>query len=479
MIFKLAFRNVISRKSSIVIVLFMSFAITLFCLANAVFDSTEYGVQSSFVTSFTGDLIIRPKNGVQYSLFGDENPFTGKFSQIENIVPYTSIIQTVVANADYSAVLGQISGIVRMESDSKRSPIYLFGVDGDDYVKAMSSIKILSGNAFKDGERGVMLPKSVAEAWNVGVGDEIQFSYSDGSAFRIRANPVTAVLDYTTDNAIFSKFALIDAATLRDLLDLGSASDFSSVNVDSNKVSMLDDDLDLDSLFGDAEDSDAIFEDESDIFLEQKEDLKIQENADSSLGNSWNFLLICLNNPKKSGATIRKLNKIFRQNGWPVEATDWRHAAGSSALYLYWLRLILNIGIFILLFAGFIVVANSLVIKVLDRTNEIGTLRAIGAKKRFISKQLLAETFMMTVTSGIIGIILGFVIANIITGAHISFSNDFLVQLFGADDLRIFITFSNIVKQACLVIVLGIIGWAYPVIAALKVSPVQAMMGSR
>lgn len=476
MILKLAYRNFISRKSSIVIILFMSFAITLFCIANAIFDSTEYGVQNSYVSSFTGDFVIRPKNGVQYSLFGDENPFTGKFSEIENLVPYTEVYQTVQENADTVAILDQISGIVRMEYGEVMEPIYLFGIDGDDYLKAMTSIRILEGHSFADGEKGIMMPKKVAEKWHANVGDVIQFSYSDGSAFRIRAVPLTAILDFETDNDIFSRYALVDAATLRSLLDLGISSSSAVENLSAEKTSLLDDDLDWGSLFDNAEDSDAIFED---LFTEGvfEEEAEIEEEYE--YGNSWNFLLVCLQDAKKSKSTIKKLNKIFRKNGWPVEATNWRHAAGSSALYLYWLRLIFNIGIFILLIAGFIVVANSLVIKVLDRTNEIGTLRAIGAKKRFISSQLLAETFMMTIISGIIGILMGYILAAILTNAHISFTNSFLVQLFGSKDLKIFITFSNILKQIGLVILLGIIGWAYPVVTALKVSPVKAMMGAR
>ena len=59
MIFKLALKNILARKSSVVIVLFMTLVATLLIVANAVFDSTEKGVESSFVQSFTGDFIIR------------------------------------------------------------------------------------------------------------------------------------------------------------------------------------------------------------------------------------------------------------------------------------------------------------------------------------------------------------------------------------------------------------------------------------
>ena len=85
----------------------------------------------------------------------------------------------------------------------------------------------------------------------------------------------------------------------------------------------------------------------------------------------------------------------------------------------------------------------------------------------------------MTITSGILGVILGVLISRLITACHISFSNDFLVQLFGSEDLNIFVTLSNVAKQVVLVLLLGLIGWAYPVVTALRVSPVRAMMGAK
>ena len=88
MLFKLALKNVISRKSSYAIIFFITLAVTLFCVANAVFDSTEQGIQNCYVSSFTGDLIIRYKTQTQVSLFGDDTPVTGNMTRIEKIIPY-------------------------------------------------------------------------------------------------------------------------------------------------------------------------------------------------------------------------------------------------------------------------------------------------------------------------------------------------------------------------------------------------------
>ena len=95
MIFKLACKNVVSRRSSFVIILFVSFAVCLFCVANTIFDSTEQGVQSTYVSSFTGDLIIRPSGNLQLSLFGDETPITGELTELARIVPYSEIIKSI------------------------------------------------------------------------------------------------------------------------------------------------------------------------------------------------------------------------------------------------------------------------------------------------------------------------------------------------------------------------------------------------
>ena len=79
--FRFALRNVVSRKSSLVIVLFIAFSISLLCLSNAVFDGTDSGLERTFINSFTGDIVIRPRSNLSLSLFGDDTPIMGEFSQ--------------------------------------------------------------------------------------------------------------------------------------------------------------------------------------------------------------------------------------------------------------------------------------------------------------------------------------------------------------------------------------------------------------
>lgn len=483
MLFKLAFKSVISRRSSAIIILFITFAVCLFCVANAVFDSTEQGVQTNYKASFTGDCIIRPQSKMQQSLFGDETPVTGELTVLSTLVPYSDIIETLKTLPEVEAFTGQVSGAVMAERSDGANRIvsYLFGVNAQDYLSLMKSIKIINGAPFEEGQRGVMLCKQVAQKLDVTVGSMVQFVVADGPNFRIRAATVTAIFEYDIYNEIFGRFIIADPVTVRSVMDMTETFASDDYEIAEENTNLFLESDDFDDLFSDAADFEYALESvskneeiDSDDSFEPAE----PENAFSD-STTWNYLLIRLKPAVKDSAFIKKVNRLFRKKGWPVQATDWRHAAGSTALYLFWMRKIFNIGIMIVLAAGFIIVNNSLIINVLDRTREIGTLRAIGAKKRFISLQCMIENIILTFTSGILGVIAGKICVHFINKAHIILSNSFLIQLFGSEALSVSVTGLNVFKLFVLVTVLALLGWVYPVINALKVSPVDAIQGAK
>ena len=485
MLLKLAFKSVVSRRSSLVIILFITFAVCLFCVANAVFDSTEQGVQTNYVASFTGDFIIRPKSKIQQSLFGDETPVTGELTVLDTIVPYEKITETLMAMPEVAGCTGQISGAAMVErSDGQnRTASYVFGVEGEQYLSLMKSIHIVRGAPYVHGERGAMLSEQTAKKLNVDVGNTIQFIVADGLNYSIRAAKVTAIFEYEIYNEIFSRFVIVDPITVRSLLGITEVYSSDSYDLSDEATNMFsenNDFSDFDDLFADASDFDDAL-----VTEETEEENQIQntssENNESALSESttWNYIIVRLKDGQNTKRAMKKVSRVFRRNGWPVQVADWRHAAGSTALYLFWMRKIFNIGIVIVLAAGFIIVNNSLVINILDRTREIGTLRAIGAKKRFISMQCMIENLILTLTSGVLGVLAGMLCTHFINKAHIVLHNTFLVQLFGSDAISVHVNSGNVLKLFIIVISLALLGWIYPVINALKVSPVDAIQGAK
>ncbi len=475
MLFYLAFKNIISKKSSFVIMLFIAFAIAMLVVTNSVFDSTERGVQETYIDAFTGDIMIRPKCENPLSLFGDESPITVNKTDIPILSHYDEIRGVLESLPEIRDIQPQLTGMCLIMNELlKQRTCFAFGIDAESYCKAMPSIKIIEGEPWKKGEKGIMLTKGAAKQMGFSVGDQVYFAYSVGLSSRARSAPLTAIYEYSADNPVLEKIALINPELMRSLFDITEYTSAADVQLSEEKEDFFD--SDLDSLFADSTDSATpIFTEEEKI--DEDELSKIEESYQSS--STWNFIVCHLNDANDSKRVLASLNALFKENDWPAEAVNWRSSAGNTAFYLYLLRVILNIGIIVILIAGFIVINNTLVINVLDRIREIGTMRAIGANKRYISLECMTETLMMTICAGIVGCILGSIGSGLITLMHIRFGNSFLQQLFGNGALVTTLTFKNLAESFMISVVLGLIAWIYPVLNALSVNPVQAMQGAK
>jgi putative ABC transport system permease protein len=129
------------------------------------------------------------------------------------------------------------------------------------------------------------------------------------------------------------------------------------------------------------------------------------------------------------------------------------------------LQLINSISSLIALIAilvGSIVVMNTMIMSVMERTREIGVLRAIGWKRRNILLLILKESFTISIIGGVIGIVLGIVMVNLLTNlAKIS--------------LNLPVTLDLVVGVFLITIILGILGGFYPAWRASKMSPMEAL----
>ncbi|MEW5676916.1 ABC transporter permease [Flavobacterium enshiense] len=114
---------------------------------------------------------------------------------------------------------------------------------------------------------------------------------------------------------------------------------------------------------------------------------------------------------------------------------------------------------FSLLVGGF-GIANIMFVSVKERTNLIGIQKALGAKNRFILFQFLFEAIILSVIGGIVGMLLVWIIAMILTKAL---------------DFEFVLGLSNIIIGTSLAAFIGLISGIIPAIAASKLDPVEAI----
>ncbi len=114
----------------------------------------------------------------------------------------------------------------------------------------------------------------------------------------------------------------------------------------------------------------------------------------------------------------------------------------------------------ITLFGAAVGLMNIMLVSVTERTREIGTLKAIGAKSRNILQQFLIEAIVICQLGGALGIVLGIIIGNIVS---LIIGGAFIIPWLW---IALGVTFCFIV---------GLISGIYPAVKASKLNPIEAL----
>lgn len=112
------------------------------------------------------------------------------------------------------------------------------------------------------------------------------------------------------------------------------------------------------------------------------------------------------------------------------------------------------------LLVGGIGIMNIMLATVLERTKEIGLLRAIGATQSDIKNQFIIESFTISALGGLLGIVLGFILATVIStfaGWPVGWS------------------FSAVLISVGFCALIGLVFGLYPAIKASKLDPIVAL----
>jgi putative ABC transport system permease protein len=116
------------------------------------------------------------------------------------------------------------------------------------------------------------------------------------------------------------------------------------------------------------------------------------------------------------------------------------------------------------LLVGGIGIMNIMLVSVTERTREIGIRKAVGAKKSDILLQFLLEASLLSFLGGFIGVGLGYLVSNLISG--ISLTGEAITTVVSADIPILAVSVSAAI---------GIIFGLYPAYRAANLKPIEAL----
>lgn len=534
---KMALRNVREHKSkSLIIGILLLVGAFVIVLGNAFMDASKAGIRTSFTENYTGDVFV---SGISedgdVSLFGVMSP--GGMAPTPTIPDYEKVFAKVTSMPKVSKASGMATGygIVTKEANNEEDStdtvqantqsqsssaastatatasqdstsadaskttssgnsqdmmekmmpdmrfLFLFGIDANNYWDVFDSVQLASGSRLKPGEIGIILnekymdsiSKSIGKTLHIG--DTLVIQGMSSMGMKLREVPIVGTYVQRDEGSMPEQLAFIDINTLRVMAGMTVGAN-EAIKLSAENTNMLSTE-NPDELFS----SDLVVSPTSSSgFNEarlqaQLADKTVSMKANEADTGAWQFIVIRTKRPSDSASVIKELNDYFNKEGIAAVAGDWQKAAGPYGQSVDVIRIVFSIAISVLFIVAIIIIMNTFVISVIERTGEIGTMRAIGADKGFIRKLFAAESLTLSVIFSTIGASLALLVVTVIRLLKISSGNMFFEVLFGGKYISPFVTPLNFFGAILAMSLVGFLAHLYPVSVALKIQPVQAM----
>lgn len=495
---KIAFRNLFEhRAKSVIVGILLSLGVVILVLGSAVHNGMANSIERSFTKNYTADIIITGIAEGPVSLFGVSSvggfAKTPTLPEYEKILAYTSGMKHVTAvtgmASTYGIVQRDMTGALTAQDEAQTEEpsgrnqfrfFFLFGVDTIQYKNVFPEFSLKEGEFFKPGTRGIIIntkQKDGLEKYlkkSLSIGDELVIQGASTGGLKIVRIPIVGVYEIKSEGYAPDQLAYCDIDTVRilDNMTIGA-----NIEVKlSNEQKAVFETTNYDDLFSD---SDTFITSNSNTSSLDYEnilgDTSLREELNKVDTGAWHFILIRTDKPGAVPEIIKELNRFFADNKIAAQAGDWKTAAGQYAQSVDIFGTVLFVGIIILAFVVVVIIMNTLVVSVIERTTEIGTIRALGASRGFVRRLFFTETLLLSLIFGSIGIVVSYFVNAIIHSLKIKAGNQILELLFGGPVLSPIITSNAVVTALIVIVLVGIAAHFYPVSVALRIEPIRAI----
>ena len=184
---------------------------------------------------------------------------------------------------------------------------------------------------------------------------------------------------------------------------------------------------------------------------------------------------VLLEEPEEIESMIKRVAEINQESDLGVQAVSWRKASGIVGQFIVLVRVVLYVIISITFLVALVIINNSMIMATMERVKEIGTIRAIGAQRKFVLLMFLMETMALGIISGSLGAGIGAGIIKTLGKVGVPATSKQMVFLFSGPRLFPAVEPHHLIFASIIILLVSIISTLYPALIATRVEPVVAM----
>ncbi len=496
---KIAWRSLLRHKAkSFVIGIILFLGAFIMTLGDATAIGMRRGIEENVVKSFTGNIIL-----VSSEEQKDNVLFTPMMKPLKILKDYDRVRYVLQRLSYVKDFLPMTRGGLSILGGQEMSFMLTFGCNFDDFQRVFGNpIKSVEGHLLHNGEHGILLNVQGRKDqyksqgyWLVPQGTQLdRANLSDDAKketnLEVRSSlalegfgepnstnmdvPVVGIIKFKSLNTLLQQGTIMDIETYRQLFGYYTAEDV---------VQQLP--AKENALLGAGED--ALFS-QGDIFASGNTGANVSElekkirapqtvtrkiNLDDA---AYNYVSVVLKPGTSLDSGVAKLKQAMKENNLPVKVLSWKKASGQLASTADILQIVITVFVILLFFVAIIIIMNTLSMNALERTEEFGMMRAVGAQKNFVTKMFVAETFSLAFVFGGAGILVGVIGTWIVRALHIgSAGNEIFELLFGGEVFRPTLGFAGLVVGIIGLAAVTVLAVLYPVRVARKITPLDAI----
>ncbi len=510
LLLKIAWRNIMRhRGKSLVIGVILFVGALLMTVGNGVISGMDKGLQKNIINGFTGDIVLVSEKQESDAVFMD---MMGKpVEPINNFKSIDSILRGMEFIKDYVPI-GKNGVMVLNEEGGSPGFTWLIGLDFERYRRVFpSTMKAVEGKLLEPGDRGVLVPTGarkqmfeISNIWFLPEGCSIDTTHMFPEARAIRSQLISkdnivflgmgaentstdirlgvkGIVRYNALNHLWGNFGLVDIESYRKCIGYITADEKSSLKLSEEDRDLLERSDNLDDLFADNsfETKDAFSSSGATpepVVLPRSDSAAPVKTvkADPDDG-SYNMVLVLLKDHSELDQSIKLLDRKLAERKAGVRVLSWKKAIGTVGSMAVLIKSALFVFVMFLFFVAIIIIVNTLSMAALERTSEIGMMRAVGARKSFISRMFFWETALLSFFFGGIGIITGYLVVRIIAIMNIHSENDMVQLLFGGDTFHPFLSGGDIALAVIQLAIVTLVAVVYPMQVARSITPLDAI----